>query len=158
MTDELSHDDFWDRVGAVNAGMLETTGGQRGVPMTHHSDSETRTLWFITSTDTALVDEVGEGPVNATYTLAEGSKGLYAHLHGSLSLSHDRDKLDDLWSPATDAWFEGGKDDPDVRLLSFSLTNGEAWLTPTGGIAFVLGIARARITGTPPDMGTHLFV
>lgn len=152
----MSQDEFWDRIGAVNAGMLDISSGQHSVPMSHNADSATRTLWFITSASSNLVDAVTDSPVDATYIVSEGGKGLYAHLHGRLSLSHDADKLDEVWSPVAGAWFKDGKDDPDVRLLAFALTGGDAWLTPTGGIAFMLGIVRAQLTDTPPDMGTHL--
>ena len=151
----MEQDDFWDRIQSVNAGMLDVTGGKRGVPMSHYADRPQKALWFITATGTDIVDAVEMGPTTASYMVSEGGKGLYAHLHGTLALSNDRAKLDELWSVVADAWFEGGKDDPDVRLLCLTVAAGEVWATPTSGITFMLGIARAQLTGTPPDMGSH---
>lgn len=152
----MEKDEFWDRLHAVNAGMLDATDGVRSVPMSHHTDRDRNTLWFITAQGTDIVDAVHEGPQDATYIVCDGSKGVYADLRGTLTMSDDKAKLDEIWSVVADAWFEDGKDDPDVRLLAFHIDAGEAWLTPTSGIAFMLGIARAQLLGTPPDIGSHL--
>ncbi len=154
----MSKDEFWDRAAAVNAGMLDAQGGKRLVPMSHHADRENNTLWFITATGTDAVDAVATGPMPCAYVLADNGNGLYAHLHGSLSRSNDAAKLDELWSPVAAAWFEGGRDDPDIRLLSFKITKGEVWATSTSGIAFVFNIARAKLTGGQPDMGDHFTI
>ena len=151
----MSHDEFWDRVASVNAGMLDATNGLRSVPMSHYADRGTNCLWFIAAKGTDVVDAVAASAQSATYIVADAAKGIYADLRGMLSLSHDRAKLDDIWSTVADAWFEGGKDDPDVRLLCFAIGTGEVWVTPTSGITFMFGIVRAQLTGTPPDMGTH---
>jgi general stress protein 26 len=151
----MNKNEFWDRAAAVNAGMLDAQGGARLVPMSHHADRDNNTLWFITANGTDAVDAVTTGPVPCAYVLAENSKGLYAHLRGTLSLSDDTAKLDELWSPIAAAWFDGGRDDPDIRLLSFKITTGEVWATSTSGIAFMFNIARATLTGVQPDMGEH---
>ena len=151
----MEHDDFWDRIGTVNAGMLDATDGQRRVPMSHHAERERDMLWFITAQGTDMVASVEAGPRAASYVISDGGKGIYADLRGTLALSHDNAKLDEIWSVVADAWFEGGKSDPEVRLLSFSVDAGEVWLTPTTGLVFMLGIARAQLTGTHPDSGSH---
>ncbi len=154
----MSNDEFWDRAAAVNAGMLDAQDGKRLVPMSHHADPENNTLWFITASGTDAVDVVSTGPAPCAYVLADNGKGIYAHLHGTLSLSNDAAKLDELWSPVSSAWFEGGRDDPDIRLLAFKITKGEVWATSTSGVAFVFNVARAHLTGTQPDMGEHFSI
>jgi general stress protein 26 len=147
--------EFWDRVDAVNAGMIETGDGARWVPMSHIAERDARTLWFITADGTVTADEAAAGPIECNYILADNGKGLFACLTGTLRMSNDRDKLEQLWNTVADSWFDKGIDDPDVRLLSLSIDGGEVWLTPTSGIRFVFDIARAQITGDSPDMGEH---
>jgi general stress protein 26 len=154
----MNTDDFWNRAAAVTAGMLDAKGARRPVPMSHHADRAAGTLWFITGKGTEAVDAVTTGFVHSTYVLADGSKGIYAHLDGTLVLSDDKAKLDELWSPGAALWFDGGREDPDIRLLAFKISKGEVWTTPTSGIAFIFDVARARLTGEQPDMGTHFTI
>ena len=151
----MSKDEFWDRAEAVTAGMLDATGGERLVPMSHYADRAANTLWFITAKGTETVDAVEAGPKDSRYVLSDNGKGLYAHLTGVLALSEDRAKLEELWNPVADAWFEGGIDDPDLRLLSFRISAGEVWVTTTSGIRFMYNVAKAKVTGDQPDMGDH---
>jgi general stress protein 26 len=152
---QMNSDEFWTRIATINAGMLETTEGERWVPMSHHAEPETNTLWFITAQGTDVVDAVQSGSRSCGYMLADNDKGVFAQLRGQLTLSTDREKLEELWSPVSDAWFDDGIDDPDVRLLSFRIDGGEVWLTPASGICFLFGIAKAQLTGDTPDMGEH---
>lgn len=151
----MGKDIFWDRLETVNAGMLDAGDGARWVPMSHTADRETNTLWFLTAAGTQAVDAVTAGPQTAAYLLADNAKGLFAQVTGSLALSTDRAKLEELWNPVAGAWFDGGIDDPDLRMLAFTVTGGEVWATPTSGVRFLFNIAKAQVTGKEPDMGDH---
>jgi len=151
----MSKSTFWDRAEDVNAGMLDMSDGERLVPMSHYPDRAAHTLWFITAAGTQAVEAVEDGPKPCGYVICDNGKGLYAHLKGSLALSNDRAKLEELWNTIADSWFEGGIDDPDLRLMSLSLTSGEVWITPTSGIRFMFNIAKSQLTGDEPDMGEH---
>lgn len=146
---------FWDRAEDVNAGMLDSSDGARLVPMSHYSDRDGHKLWFITAAGTQAEEAVEAGAKDCTYVICDNDKGLFAHLKGSLALSTDRAKLEELWNPIASSWFKGGIDDPDLRLLSFSLTGGEVWTTPTSGLRFMFNVAKAQLTGDQPDMGEH---
>ncbi|MES2664499.1 MAG: pyridoxamine 5'-phosphate oxidase family protein [Pseudomonadota bacterium] len=151
----MTKDIFWDRMESINAGMLDVTVGKRLVPMSHYADPAANALWFMSARGTDVVDAVAAGPRDSAYVLADGGKGLFAHVTGSLSISTDRAKLEDLWNPVADAWFEGGIDDPDLTLLCFAITGAEVWVTPTSGLRFMFNVAKAQLTGTQPDMGDH---
>lgn len=151
----MSKTEFWDRIETVNAGMLAPEGSPRWVPMSHHADRAANRLWFITAKGTDITDRLETGPAPASYLLADNGKGLFAQVTGTLSLSDDRAKLEELWGVIVETWFEGGINDPDVRLLSMQVTGGEVWVTPTSGIRFMFNIAKARLTGDDPDMGDH---
>ena len=130
--DAMERDDLRDRAGEVNAGMLDTDR-QRHVPMSHHAEPERDMLWFIAAQRTDVVAAVKAGPKAAGHVVSVGGKGIYASLRGTLTLSHDTAKLDEIWSVVADTGFEGGKSDPDVRLLPLDV----------------------KLTGTLPDSGKH---
>jgi general stress protein 26 len=76
----------------------------------------------------------------ATFT----SKGhdVFAAVHGDLSLERDRAVVDRHWNRYVAAWFEGGKDDPKMRLLRFDPDEAEIWVDGSSlvaGIRLLLG-------------------
>ena len=145
---------FWSRLDDINSGMLGVTQDSRLVPMSHYTDRKVGVLWFITAKDTDLARSVASGSQDAMHVVSDGGQGLYARIHGTLSLSDNRAKLDELWNAVASSWFEDGKQDPDVQLLRLDLTEAEVWATG-GSMAFLYQIAKSKITGDKPDMGDH---
>lgn len=148
---------FWKRLEGINAGMLGVTDDLKLVPMSHNADPDEHALWFITADGVNLVEQTESGAKDALYVVADGSGKLYARIEGRLELSGDQSKLDEIWNVVASSWFEGGKRDPDVRLLKLSITAAEVWTTP-GGLGFLYELAKNKITGAEPDMGEHFFV
>lgn len=144
--------EFWDRIDGVTAGMLGFEGSDRLVPMSHYADKPLGILWFITAAGTDLVDALEVDPKSGAYIIASAEEGLYAHIKGTLSLSTDHEKLDDLWNTVAASWFEGGARDDDVRLLELRLSQAEVW-TSKGAASFFYQIAKANVTGEKPDIG-----
>ena len=140
-------------------GMLGVSGsGQHMQPMTHFADPDACALWFVTSRDTDLVRAVGQG-AQAHHCVMKSDGTLYACLAGTLEQSSDSAKLDELWSAVTAAWFEEGREDPDVVLLRFSLRDAGVWTATDSGIVFGLEIARANMSAErQPDVGEHTVV
>ncbi|WP_410218372.1 pyridoxamine 5'-phosphate oxidase family protein [Paracoccus sp. (in: a-proteobacteria)] len=147
-------DQFWSRLEDINSGMLGVTEDPRLVPMSHYADRDESRLWFITAKGTDLVETLGTGPKDAIHVVSDGGEGLYARIHGRLSLSDDAAKLDELWNAVASSWFEDGRRDDDIQLLRMDLSETEVWATG-GRIAFLYQIARSKVTGATPDMGEH---
>ena len=145
---------FWSRLDDINSGMLGVTQDARLVPMSHYTDRKVGVLWFITAKDTDLARSVASGPQQTMHVVSDGGQGLYARIHGTLSLSDNRAKLDELWNAVASSWFEDGKQDPDVQLLRLDLSEAEVWATG-GSMSFLYQIAKSKITGDKPDMGDH---
>ncbi|WP_425098456.1 pyridoxamine 5'-phosphate oxidase family protein [Tropicibacter sp. S64] len=151
MTTDLK-DTFWDRIEDVQAGLLET-GGTRPVPMSPMARKDDKAIWFITAEGTAA-NEAAKTGAKATFNVADPKAHLFATIDGTLEQSHDKAKLDELWSPVASAWFEEGQEDKDVRLIRFTPSDAEVWATD-GGAKFLYEIAKAHVTEEKPDMGDH---
>lgn len=147
--------ELFDKLADVRAGMLGVGGAHTHMrPMTHHADPETGVIHFLTSRQTDLAREVGEGGV-AHYCLVDDKDGYYACLTGTLSPSGDGALVDELWNPVVAAWFKG-RDDPDILLLNMPLREAEIWSSTGSSIHFGIEIVRANIDpGRVPDVGTH---
>ncbi|QXT39347.1 pyridoxamine 5'-phosphate oxidase family protein [Gymnodinialimonas ceratoperidinii] len=146
--------EFWDRVEDVHSGMLGIKGQGRLVPMSPQIDDDVPgAVWFITAKGTDLAKGVESGPRDAQFVVANDSEGLWADIDGTLERSTDREALDEVWNFVADAWFEGGKHDPDVCLLKFTPASGEVSITEGGGAKFLYEIAKAHVTDQKPDEG-----
>lgn len=153
--DHDKHEEFWDRLDDINVGMLGLRSDARLMPMSHYADDDERMLWFIGAKGTDLVTSLADGPAEAMHVVQHGGEGLYACISGTLSLSDDRAKLDELWNAIAASWFEDGKRDDDVQLLRFKPRQAEVWLTG-GSLGFLYEIAKSKITGDKPDLGSHV--
>ncbi|MGV8950322.1 MAG: pyridoxamine 5'-phosphate oxidase family protein [Cypionkella sp.] len=148
--------EFWDRMKSARAGMLGIKGAGRLVAMSPQIDDRLPgDIWFITAKGTDLARGVEAGAQAAQLVIADESAGLYADIDGSLAMSHDPKVLEDVWNFAADAWFENGKDDPDVRLLRFTPGSAEISITTTSGVKFLYEITKSTLTGAEPDVGAQ---
>ena len=146
-------------LGDVRAGMLGVEGsGQHMQPMTHFPDPDSGEVWFVTSLDSDLVRAVGLG-AQAQYCLITPDQDGHACLRGPISQVESREKLDEIWSPALSAWFEGGKDDPDICLLRLTLNEAAVWASTSSAVVFAFEIARANLEADHrPAVGEHRIV
>jgi general stress protein 26 len=78
----------------------------------------------------------------AIATFASKGHDLFATVHGNLTVDNDRAVIDRLWNPFVAAWYEGGKDDPQLALLRFDPDSAEIWLDGSSllaGLKMLLG-------------------
>jgi general stress protein 26 len=108
-------------------------------------------LWFLTGKDTGKVHEI-EVDSHAYLTAQEGNSAFLT-LSGRASLIDDREKVQELWDEGFKVWFPGGKDDPNIELISILPEAGEYWDT-TGGhkVKYLWEAAKAYVSGTVPDI------
>jgi general stress protein 26 len=135
---------------------LLTTRSQHGDlhsrPLATQELEFTGELWFFTQDPSEKVSDILINPqVNAAF---ESGKG-YLSIAGNAEIVHDRDKVDEYWSPAVEAWFPEGKDDPTVALIKVRPVSAEFWARDTPGVVAVFRMAKAALTGGQPDVGDN---
>lgn len=146
---------LWRELDKVHAGLLWVEGsGQHPQPMAHHVDRDGRRLWFLTRRDSDLVRAMSPG-CRAGFVVVSKAQDFHASLAGPLSISTDRAKLDDVWSAASAAWFEGGKDDASVTLLCLAPDDAAIWASTANSLAYAWEIARANVVDSTPDVGVR---
>lgn len=116
----------------VKFAMLTTVtkdGHLHACPMTTSEfDLDKKEIWFIGDATTETVSDIKNNPqVNLAYT-ANSSKD-YLSINGKADLIEDRQKLEALWSPAYNAFFENGIDDANVQLIKITPNGAEYWLS-----------------------------
>ena len=112
-------------------------------PMTaqFEDDQDSGPIWFFTSNETDLARELRESSNGVAHFVSKGHD-LFATMHGKLIIDNDRATIDRLWNRFVAAWFEGGKDDPKLRLLRFEPERAQIWLNESSllaGVKVLLG-------------------
>ena len=93
------------------------------VPMTAQLDKDADSaIWFFTQKNS---DFAKLGQVTATY---EGKDhDVFARFKGTLSIEADQGRFEQFWNNFVKAWYDGGKDDPDILFLRMDLSDAEIW-------------------------------
>lgn len=136
---------FWKALKSDRTMMLGLNGVDDGHarPMTAQFEDDRSPLWFFTSKETELVQELARGDgERAIATFASKGHDLFATLHGELRIDNDPAMIDRFWNRYVAAWFEGGKDDPKLTLLRLDAERAEIWLDDSSllaGIKLLLG-------------------
>jgi len=136
---------FWKALRSDRTLMLGLSGVDEGhsQPMTAQlaGDADGGPIWFFTSNDTDLVKALGQRH-RAVAHFAARDHDLFASIHGELVIDNDRATIDRLWNRFVAAWFEGGKEDPRLRLLRLDGERAQIWLNQNNlfaGIKLLLG-------------------
>lgn len=143
-TPQELEDKFWralksDRT--IMLGLVDVEDGHAR-PMTAQRDGDSGPLWFFTSTDSDLGQQLMSGPARAIATFAAKGHDLFACLHGELRVDNDRAVIDRLWNPFVAAWYDG-KDDPKILLLRLDAEHAEIWENGSSlmaGLKMLLGV------------------
>ena len=116
--------DLWNKLSASPFIMIGLTGGgEHSEPLTAQLDKDqVDTLFFFIGKDNRLAKG---GDAMAQFV----SKGhdFFACLSGTAQVDNDFAMIDKLWNRQVEAWFPGGKDDPNLALLRFDISNAELW-------------------------------
>jgi len=135
---------FWDALADDRTMMLGLHAADEGHtrPMTALLDnSRPGSMWFFTVKDNAMVGQLTEGH-RAVATFTAKDHDLFATLHGQLLIESDAGMIDRLWNSHVAAWYEGGRNDPNIVLLRLDPEQAEIWENASGllaGLKMMLG-------------------
>lgn len=131
----MHDDDFkpkeqlWDLIKDIKFGMFTTRHGNGHLharPMTTQNSrlDDDAALWFFLSRQgTAPADLLADSNVCMVY--ADTHADSYVSVSGTATLSDDRAKKEELWSPFAQAWFPDGIDDTDLALVRLAITHAD---------------------------------
>ena len=127
-TPQQLEEQLWKTIESDRTVMLGMVGADAGHtrPMTAQIENGHGPIWFFTTTDTALVENLRPG-AKAYISVVSKGHDIWASIHGTLALANDPAVIDRLWSGSVAAWYEGGKADPRLALLRFDASEAEIW-------------------------------
>jgi len=133
---------------------VEEDGTLRSRPMSTQQVEFDGDLWFFTRESAPKVEEVeNDRRVNLSYASPEDQR--YVSVSGTAQVVRDRQKIEELWSPALKAWFPKGLEDPDIALLRVRVEQAEYWDSPSSTMMHILGFIKALATGQSYEPGEN---
>ncbi|WBB79976.1 pyridoxamine 5'-phosphate oxidase family protein [Micromonospora sp. WMMD882] len=111
-------------------------------------------LWFFTHAESAKVRQIRVNPeVNVAFS--DQRRHAWVSVSGSARESVDRGRAERLWHPLLRTWFPDGPDTPGLTLLRVHASSAQYWDSPGGAVVHLVGLARAAVTGRPPEPGDN---
>jgi general stress protein 26 len=146
----------WDLIEQFSFCMLVTHDGPDGMmrsrPMSPHCRPEDGAIFFLTDVRNHKDEEI-RADRHVCLTFADTTGQTFVSVSGVANILDDREKISELWSLATRAWWSS-KDDPNIRLLHVVPSQAEYWDGP-GTLVASVKMAAAALTGTRPEMGEN---
>jgi len=151
---------IWDLIKDIKVGMLVTKetneeDSMSARPMSLVQDAYDGTLYFYTSKNASKVYEV-EQDRDVCLTFSSPTENVYVSLTGKARISNDRELIDKYWNPYVAAWFENGKDNPEVAMLIIKISKGEHWDSTTNKLVQTFEILKSNvIKSSTPNFGEN---
>lgn len=129
-----------------------TTGELHSRPMHTQAVDDDGAIWFFSDRDSSKNFEIqNDSVVHLIYSI--GGKSEYLAINGLATVTRDQKKIDELWSRMAKAWFNDGKQDPNLTLISVQPTDGYYWEAKHGKVVQLAKIAVGAVLGKPYDDG-----
>ena len=119
-------------------------------PMSTREMDDNGDIWFFLADDSKKAGEAqADSDVALSYADAKGMR--FVSVAGRASVVHDRAKMEELYSPSLDIWFEKGLDTPGIALLRVSPVECEFWEPKHGKLVTAVAMLKSLVTKETPD-------
>lgn len=123
------------------------------IPMQVQETDYEGNLWFFSSADSTHNAQITADP-RVQLIFANSSDMEFLTIFGTASISTDRAQIDRLWNTLVGAWFEGGKDDPNISLIRVQPVAAHYWDTEDGKVLTIAKMLTKAATGA--DINTSV--
>jgi general stress protein 26 len=122
---------LWELIGDLRFALVTTRdadGRLHSRPLTPQNEpwNRSRTLQFFVSAGSSVAAEVALDD-RVTVGFADLHSGRFVSLSGSARVRDDPPRQAELWSAMARAWFPGGADEAELRLLEVHIETAECW-------------------------------
>ncbi|MEO5684351.1 MAG: pyridoxamine 5'-phosphate oxidase family protein [Chitinophagaceae bacterium] len=126
---------------------IQTDDGATCRPMGTQNVDENGTIWFFSAKDSDKNKEI-EKDKHVQLFYSHPGKNSYMVVNGTASISEDKQKIEEFWSPLVKTWFKGGKDDPNISLIRVDNINAYYWDTKGNMMINFFKMVASVATGT----------
>jgi general stress protein 26 len=123
-------------------------------PMSTSGVDEEGNIWFMSRENSSKNTDIQQDKrVQLFYSHKSNSE--YLSIYGEAVITKDRNRIEELWSPIDKAWFEKGKDDPEITLIKVRPLDVKYWDTKSNRVVSLIKILGAALTGKTADDGVE---
>jgi general stress protein 26 len=154
--DESPIDRVWDVIQKSGICMMVTSfgGGLRGRPLEARPDRDSGLIWFLIDVRGLKDDEVEVDP-NVCLTFVYPEEKVYLSITGKAFAGRDREQAKRLWNHKQQVWWPGGPEDPNLLVMKVEPERAEIWDGPASSAVADFEFAKAKLTGTKPNLGEN---
>ena len=120
-------------------------------PMSVQKIDDLGQLWFLSDRNSSQNAEISLNPQVEIFFSEPHDKFLT--LHGTATISYDRETIKELYDPIVKVWMPGGEDDPNLSVIKFVPADGYYWNNKNGSMVAIAKMAAAYVTGKTMDDG-----
>ena len=107
-------------------------------------------VWFMSSRNSSKKHEIKtDAQVQLIY--AKGVTSHFLSISGKARITKDKEMIDQLWNAFAKAWFQEGKDDPNISVIKIIPEKAYYWDTVHGKMVSLLKIAASVVSGKTID-------
>jgi general stress protein 26 len=149
-------DRAWFVVEQAGICMMSTRfeGGLRSRPLEARPERGKNIIWFLTDRRGLKDNEVQANPEVCLCFMYPKEK-VYLSISGRASVAKDASQAKKLWNREQEAWWPEGPDDPNLLVMKVELDRIEMWDGPASSAVAAFEFAKARWTGTKPNLGEN---
>ncbi|MEO6569476.1 MAG: pyridoxamine 5'-phosphate oxidase family protein [Opitutaceae bacterium] len=119
-------------------------------PMAVQDVDDEGNLWFLSGKSSAKNRQIGRN-TRVQLLFANVGNSEFLNLHGTATISKDRELIKAHWTPIAKTWFHDGIDDPETTVIKVRVKSGYYWNTEHGKVVAMLSIALGTLTGKTLD-------
>ena len=144
----------WDLASKISIAMFASWDGRNphARPMHAHIAQDENAIYFLADKTNHKTEDL-EKYSTVCLAFSDVSDNKYVSIAGDVTVSNDRAKIKELWTPWAKAWWTS-PDDPNICVLKVVPTQAEYWDTP-GKIISSIKMAVAAATGSRPNIGEN---
>ncbi len=127
-------------------------GSLHSVPMSRQEVDGTGAIWFLLSAESDTCRNVIEDPrVQLLY--AHVGDYNFLTVKGKATISQDKERIEKYWNKFVEAWFEQGKEDPNIRVMKVEVEDAHYWDNKSNKLVTFIKLAASAISGSKLDLG-----
>jgi general stress protein 26 len=136
-------------VDEANSGFFVSSGTDAR-PMSVLEVDDAGNLWFMSASDSLKNAEIAADPKVRLYFQGSKHSG-FLYLDGIATISRDKARIHELWTPDLKTWFTEGEDDPRITVIRVVPTDGYYWDNKHGNLVAGLKIMVGAALGKTLD-------
>lgn len=122
------------------------------VPMSRQEVDDEGTIWYLFSAESETHENL-QSNNNVTVLFSHVENYNFLSINGSAEILQDKERIEKYWNKFVEAWFEKGKDDPNIRILKVHVDDAHYWDTKTNKFITFLKVATSAVSGQKLDIG-----